>query len=243
MGDSQFQYPPSFDALGEQIEACRDRARRLKELEQAMIQSDAFSPEEITAVNTASSEAEAESNSLADELADAMRIWRDDIVTVQRRLHARAEVVKNFETDLARHGPALECIARGQVHLQQQATASAQAIGCGVDVLAFSGDKTETDKGLKSASETPSPVDATGPEGTNLPHPELSAEAALPSKFGPEGRDDELLRSSTVQHTAQQSSDCAHTGPSAQPNTREGQSAPESAPESTPEPEPASDPH
>lgn len=197
-----------------------------------MIQSDAFSPEEITAVNTASSEAEAESNSLADELADAMRIWRDDIVTVQRRLHARAEVVKNFETDLARHGTALECIARGQVHLQQQATASAQAIGCGVDVLAFSGDETETNKELKSASETPGPGDTTEQELTNPREVKLSATLDDPKL---DTGDDELLRSSAVQHAAQQPGGCTRADSSTRTVAPGGGAEPEPESESKPE--------
>ena len=144
-------YPKAFDALAERIEASRERSTRLTELRGAMVESASFSDDEVAAVDVAIREAEAEGNNLSDELAQAMRIWKDDILTVQKRLRARASVVGRYEQELQLHETAMQCIARGQVQLQEQAVQSARAIGCADELLAFEASQNQSGDAVKSA--------------------------------------------------------------------------------------------
>ena len=180
MTDVEPSYPKAFDALAGRIEASRERSVRLTELRDAMVESGAFSDEEAFSVDSAIREADAEGNALADELAQAMRIWKEDIVTAQARLQARASVVSRYEHELRLHEGAMQCIARGQVQLQEQAAESARAIGCADELLAFDDTQSHSRDAVKSAATVGDSDDGTGPPRPAEPPVESSDPYATP---------------------------------------------------------------
>lgn len=182
MAETPTSYPKAFDALAGRIEASRERSTRLSELRDAMVASGAFSDEEVTSVDSAIHEAEAEGNTVADELSQAMRIWKDDILTVQERLRARASVVGRYEQDLQLHADAMQCIARGQVQLQNQAEQSARAIGCADELLALEGTPRDSSDNVKSASTVSGSGDTT-PLVTSLDVPTESSVPTTPESL------------------------------------------------------------
>lgn len=124
------EVPAELVMLGNEVEEATLSVDRLQEFLATMnSESDVFSSAEIAATEQAIAHAMGEIERKSSRLKEALRVWQYDIGSLTEKKEKRAEIIAEFEDDLARHPGLMQVLADGQVAVEHAIRKASSDIG------------------------------------------------------------------------------------------------------------------
>lgn len=137
--DEAAPVPQELVELGDRVTAAQDRARRLTAMLERVKKLPAgagvrghintFSEDEVRSIEDAAVHAESAAGQLATQLAEALRVWENDVVFLTSVIDQRNRIIREFEDDLAYSPDTLRVIGRQQVCLEERLAKAREQVG------------------------------------------------------------------------------------------------------------------
>jgi hypothetical protein len=128
--DTGREVPPELVTLGNEVEQATLSVDRLQEFLSGMsTETDLFSSHEVEATEQAIARATSDIESKSLCLKNALRVWQYDIGQLTEKKMKRADIIAEYEGDLARHPELMQVLADGQVAVEQAIDKASTDIG------------------------------------------------------------------------------------------------------------------